>query len=324
MPESLASTITGQLLVHLKPLEARRRSMLRMNRWIHAAGGTLALAVFGALVTIGVSSQVAIVVGTAILIATLLAAYGRQTPLKDEAKRLYLQAVAEAMGLEYSEPPQWTDIDGFREHHLLGSWDRTIFRDGLAGQQENMAFRLVHAHLEDTRASGVIDNEYATHFQGVLIEVDLPRAHATDILILRDEGWFNGLSKPARGNWQRVGLGDTTFENAFEVFARDQVEARVFLSPPVMEQLLHLEEVWHGRKLRAALVGPRMQIAVEAGGLMRFSSLDQSFLDPVRAGDFVREVLAVRELVALTAGSLARLQGPAPTSDAASNPSPGR
>lgn len=322
MPETLASTITERLLARLEPLESRRRSMLRMNRRIYAAGVTLALAIWGALVATGVSSQVALFLSGTVAMATLIAAYARQTPLKDEAKQLYLRAVCEAMGIDYSEPPEWTDIDVFRENHLLGSWDRTIFRDGLSGRQDNLAWRLVHAHLEDKRVSGVIDNEYVTHFQGVLIEVDLPLAHATDILILRDEGWFNGLSKPERGNWQRVGLGDTNFEYTFEIFARDQVEARVFLTPPVMEKLLQLEAAWRGKKLRAALVGPHMQIAVEAGGLMRFASLDQSFLEPARAEDFVREILSVQELVSLTAGSLARTQRTLPISNGESRPGP--
>lgn len=294
MDETRINAIAETLAPALAPVEERRARVARSNQYVYM-GGVLAalplifLAVLNASVPFAIGAAIIAAIGFGI-------SQWRAHGVKKDARQLFLSEISRAMDVVHEDVPGWSDAALFQRHHLLGNWDRQRFSDGLVGRYHEMDWKLFHAHLERRSTDNKGRTRYTTVFNGILIKVDLTRAHDTDVLILRDQGWFNGL-RGLGGDWKRAGLGEGRFERAFEVYTKDQVEARVLLTPPVMEGLLDLEEAWHGKKLRAAFVGQQLLIAVGSGRILQMKDFDRSFMDSSRITDFVREIRSIEELI---------------------------
>ena len=79
-----------------------------------------------------------------------------------------------------------------------------------------------------------------TTFSGIAVLIDLPRPAGSPVALKIDKGSvFNWLNSLGTG-YERIALVDPVFEKIFEVYGKDQVEARSILSPDVMELFLRL------------------------------------------------------------------------------------
>jgi hypothetical protein len=79
-----------------------------------------------------------------------------------------------------------------------------------------------------------------TAFSGIAVLIDLPRPIGSPVALKIDKGsvlnWLDSLGT----GYERIALVDPVFEKIFEVYGKDQVEARSILSPDVMELFLRL------------------------------------------------------------------------------------
>ena len=73
---------------------------------------------------------------------------------------------------------------------------------------------------------------------------------------------------------QRAKMVHPDFEEAFDVWTTDQVEARYLIHPAYCERLIALEQRFHGQKLRALFRAGRILVAVETDPLFESGSLD--------------------------------------------------
>jgi len=153
------------------------------------------------------------------------------------------------------------DLQKLREFRILPEYDSAQADDEIAGTYHGMPLRVVEARLQ--RRSG--DNTQ-TVFDGLLIELTLPRALSGTTAVLADEGVLGNL----KGRWrsgalQPVRLEDPRFEQRFEVYSDDQVEARALLTPAFMERFNALA-AGSGFALPGALAeGNRLVVALPKG-----------------------------------------------------------
>lgn len=110
-------------------------------------------------------------------------------------------------------------------------------------------------------------------FKGLVISLHLPLPLRGRTLVLRESGMAGNLSRRLGHELARVRLEDPQFERAFEVFGQDQIDARVALTPAMMERLTFLEQQ-HGGKLQccfhpagfhAFIATPRDYFEVQSG-----------------------------------------------------------
>jgi hypothetical protein len=287
----------------LRALEPRRRKVVRDSRIVT---GVSIAGIAGTV--IGFFSQggePAPFVFIAFLIGGARTVVNRMIsgPLRKDAKHLVIAALAAERSLSFDPDPEEPATEPFRRHRLVPAYDRAKYEDGLSGSFEGARWKLREAHLQSKSTDSKGRARYSTVFRGQLIAIDLPRAHATDVLIQRDRGIFNRFSNPAEG-WQRIGLGDGRFERAFEVFARDQVEARTLLTPTLMEELIDLENAWGKAKLRAILIGDTLLIALSGGNMFEIGSLSMPLDDASRIESSAREIEALEHLIATFSGPL--------------------
>ena len=207
---------------------------------------------------------------------------------KEAASHLLLESVCGYLKLSFSPGVGDFDYQRFREAGVVPSYDRKYLEDRLQGEHEGIAFDLIEARLQQRRTTtdskGRTRTTYVTVFNGLLIDAASPRAFQGRTVVTSDGGWIGNLFGGIGRKGERVTLESPEFERHFEVYASDQVEARVLLTTTMLERLVELRTRL-GDTPRLAFVNGRLLIAVprkgdqfEAGGL--FSSLtDRKHID---------------------------------------------
>jgi hypothetical protein len=182
--------------------------------------------------------------------------------LSNEYARLYKARVLPRLAAEFGDmawrPAVAPDMDALRSERLFREFDSVTADDQLWGKHRGLETQITEVKL--TKGSG--DNE-KTVFDGLLVEIDLPKRLSGVTAVVADEGALGNFRDRMLGNGrQRVGLEDPVFERVYEVYGSDQVEARALLHPAFMERMLALgQRPDFGRPLALA-VGNQLTIAL--------------------------------------------------------------
>jgi hypothetical protein len=186
-------------------------------------------------------------------------AFGR---LQREYERLYksrvLPALAARVGQLTYKPASAGDVEQLRAARILPECDSVHADDEIAGTHRGLGIRIIEARLR--RRSG---DDTRTVFDGLLIEIMLPRHLTGTTAVLTDEGVFGNLKTRWRtASMEPVRLEHQEFERRFEVYSDDQIEARALLTPAFMERFTALASS-SGFSLPGALAeGNRLVVAL--------------------------------------------------------------
>lgn len=190
-------------------------------------------------------------------------------------------AIAQSLGISYEHDVEpGAEWDAARCYHLVPSCDRSSFEDRWFGNLEGHAFDLYEAHLEERRGSGK-NRRWVTVFRGAVIAMGFGRNfHSTTLLQRKGKHkkWFGfgGRADHVTFDGHRLDYVDQVhpaFEDVFEVYSDDQVEARVLIHPSYVEHLLALESAFDGDAVRALFSRGEVTIVVESGNLFESGSM---------------------------------------------------
>jgi hypothetical protein len=183
--------------------------------------------------------------------------------LDREYQRLYkdrvLPLLARRFGdLTYRQASQ-DDVHKLRAHRILPEFDSLHAEDEIAGTHRGLPLSIVEARL--TKQSG---DSSSTTFDGLLVQLTLPRSLTGTTAVLTDEGAIGNFKARWRsGAMDRVRLEDPRFEGRFEVYSDDQIEARALLTPAFMERFMALATTGGAYSLPGALAeGNRLVVAL--------------------------------------------------------------
>lgn len=237
-------------------------------------------------------------------------AYQPLAAVGTNAKSQSLNSIAEAIGCTYELSAFEKDgLPHFQELRLLPSCDRADYQDCFRGTHKGCAFAFYEGHLE-TRHQTKNGTSWRTIFRGQLIRIAFPKKFQGTTVVRRDAGLFNFMQRWAT-ELQRVGLGDSRLEKAFEVYSNDQVEARYLIHPVFMERLLTLETQFKGKRLRCAFIEGDLLIAVEGGDKFEIGSMFSKLDDIERARVIVKDITEIMHVIDAV---LTAEQGALPTS----------
>lgn len=190
-------------------------------------------------------------------------------------------AIARDLGIEYDpEVEPGMEFAQSKSYGLVPKYDRDAFEDRWYGELDGNAFNLYEAHLEERRGSGK-NRRWVTVFRGAIISLPFGREFRSTTLLQRKgkhDKWF-GLGsvkdeiKLDGHRMQYVDQVHPEFEDVFEVFSDDQVEARVLIHPSYIEHLIALEKSFQGKSIRALFVDQQMIIVVESKDMFESGSI---------------------------------------------------
>lgn len=295
--EAFPQLYAGRIEPILKAREVDRLVALR-SFWTRGALGTVVSLGLGALARglAGAELAEALLVSGVGLAVTGTLAYAPLAAVREAAKRQSLSAIADAIGCTYRL--DGFDPDGladFKSWSLLPGYDRISCRDRFAGRHHGCAFAFFDTHLQKQVGSGK-NRRWKTVFNGQLVCIDFPKPFKGTTVIREDAGPFNFLEQWSC-NLQRVGLGDSRLEKAFEVYASDQVEARVLIHPVFMERLLELEALFRGQHLRGAFHEGHLLLAIEGGDKFELGSMFFTLLDEPRVRAILADIACIVRVV---------------------------
>jgi hypothetical protein len=263
-------------------------------RCIVGGAGSVALAAF--VFAMWQDAWNALIAGGVAFAAAHWYAYRPLQEVATAMKSGSLSAIANAIGCRFDlgafEPEA---LPRFSELQLLPSCDRSTFQDCFAGEHHACAFTFYEGHLE-TRVQTKNGSRWHTVFRGQLIRIAFPKKFHGTTIIRRDAGIFNVLQRWST-SLQRVGLGDSRLEKAFEVYSNDQVEARYLIHPVFMERLIALETQFKGKRLRGAFVDGDLLIAIEGGDKFEIGSMFSRLDDIERARVIVKDVAEIMRVI---------------------------
>ena len=208
--------------------------------------------------------------GPGVSISALLGAAGgvlllfdRLLPVGGKVDRCALLAVlCERFGLSYRGEVQnlkrAIEAEGFRREGLMHALGSVDYEDAI--EDETGDLRMVEAVVESALPPELRLDPRRQHF--LLIETGAPAHDDFTLRVLRDEGPLARFFQGLKSGEARVRLEDPLFEQVFEVFGSDQLEARRFLEPQVMTLLLERHADLGLRAFGFGLVGGRLRIAL--------------------------------------------------------------
>ncbi|MBI1188834.1 MAG: DUF3137 domain-containing protein [Alphaproteobacteria bacterium] len=250
-----------------------------------AAAGLLAAAIFQT------TDAGLFVAGAGVVVAGIFA-WSKVAAVKAEVKAASCSAVAESIGVTFTlKDFQPVAFPRFRSLDLLPGHDRSKFEDWFTGAYQGASFDLYEAHLERRSRDSKGRTSWTTVFRGQVVRMQFPRRFLGVTVVRRDMGFFNVFG--GGKGLDRVGLEDSRFEKAFEVWGTDQVEARYLLHPILMERLLALEAAFAGKKLRCAFEQGEMLIAVEGGNLFEAGDMFKPLANSAWARKLVDEIAMI-------------------------------
>lgn len=206
-------------------------------------------------------------------------AHAARKPVIDAIKTRINCKVAETLGLGfaiYGEPG--SEFERACAYELLPSFDRRSIEDFWTGDIPTGPFTLYEAHLEERRGSGK-NRHWVTTFRGAVISLRFANPFHGITLVERDGERFKffGLrdSITVEGlKLERVRMVDPRFEDSFEIWSNDAVEARYLVHPAYVERLIEIEQRFEGENVRALFHGGDLIIAVDSETLFESGSLD--------------------------------------------------
>lgn len=129
--------------------------------------------------------------------------------------------------------------------------------DLVRGSYQDVALEFFESQL----VSGSGKNR-RTVFRGMFITLSMNKNFHGHTIVKRDLGKLGNFFGDKFSKLDNVKLEDPVFEEQFEVYSSDQVEARYLLTPAFMERLLHLESVIGGVKKNSKKAKRRSGIQV--------------------------------------------------------------
>ncbi len=137
-------------------------------------------------------------------------------------------------------PSQLPELGEYQEYGILPDYDRGHFDDSFKGRYKDVPFVLREVVLEESDGHKDNKKQYKTVFDGILVEFSIPKRFSGTTVISQDKGFFANRLTSFMSKLSRVKLEDVDFEQHFEVYSSDQVEARYLLNTAAMERFLSL------------------------------------------------------------------------------------
>lgn len=150
-------------------------------------------------------------------------------------QRVLPQLASEVGNLTYREASR-ERVARFAAERILPDHDSLQADDEIAGTHDGLPIEIIEVRLRKR-----VNKKTRVVFDGLLVAVTLPRSLTNTTVVMTDRGlwekfkagWCGAAMEPVR-------LEHLTFEQRYEVYSTDQVEARALLTPAFMERFVAL------------------------------------------------------------------------------------
>ena len=151
-------------------------------------------------------------------------------------KERVLPQLAAGVGNLTYRPASKDRVTRLGAERVLPDYDVLQADDEIAGTYDGMPLEIIEVRLRQRR-----NKKSRVVFDGLLIGIALPRGLTGTTVVMPDRGlWENFKTRWRGGPLEPVRLEHLEFEQRYEVYSTDQIEARALLTPAFMERFMAL------------------------------------------------------------------------------------
>ncbi len=276
--DTLMTGELGQWLESQVSVREAAKAKTGNRRWI----------VVGAVLCAGVFALIALPVNIVTLmwicgIVGVLGFAWSEHPKKMAIKRVkdgINTAIAQSLGFTYEQKCEAGEAFVLAKFcRLVPSHDRARFEDKWSGNFGDVPFSLHEATLSERRGSGK-NKRWVTVFRGLIMSVGYNRRFHGTTLLVRDNAhrsFFGGKKDHIKVNDTHLDYAvmvHPDFEDAFDIYTSDQVEARDLIDPVYVERLIALERAYKGKDIGTIFHEGSLIVAVKTGDMFESGSIE--------------------------------------------------
>ena len=162
-------------------------------------------------------------------------------------------------GFSYEQGKGLT-ISEMEESHIFPPADEYDADDCFSGVWQGVPLKISEQILKTVQHEKN-KTEKKIVFQGIGVSFEMDKKFKGQTVVLKDSGFFNRF-KGFKG-FERVTLEDPVFENLFEVYGTNQVEARFLLTPIFMERIVKLKDLYKGKSIQLYFSDNKVLLAID-------------------------------------------------------------
>ena len=306
-PEAGPGELEARLRPALKSLDAERQTQKSefLFRIAVSVLGMAALCVLSGLVMVGMFGTTLQSVDFWAHVVPLMLAFAGFAYWTNKPHQQYVSAyksrvlpvVAESLGrFSYDETGRISE-DRLLGSTLLPNHDKYTSEDRFKGSYKGVDVDLAEVKLTKKKGTGK-NRRNVTVFKGLFALLETHKTFSGKTVVKRDAGAVANWLGETFGGMERVALEDPVFEEHFEVYATDQVEARYLLTPAFMERLTALAKDMGGGRLQAAFYEDKLFVMVpNRGNLFEPPSIFKSVVQHTGVTRIARELGDVLSMI---------------------------
>ncbi len=135
-------------------------------------------------------------------------------------------------------------LDILKSSKIIPSHDKVKSEDHFSGTYKDVNIEFCEMKMTETRGSGK-NRRTVTTFKGLGILMDMKgKRFYGHTIVDRNRGKLSEWFKQKQHKLKRANLVDPRFEDIFDVYTNDQVEARYLVDPFIMERLVDLHDTF--------------------------------------------------------------------------------
>lgn len=165
------------------------------------------------------------------------------------AKTILVKRVCKLLGFTYHWYPKKTYTRWLHTIGLLPDHETYHAEDEVSGTVDGIGFIFqeveLKAYVIRPGYKGIPERRLETIFQGLIGMIDFHKRFSSTTVAVPNQGFWDKVAGPKLPG-QRARLESPRFEERYDVFTTDQVEARYLLTPAFLERLMKLDAFFKG------------------------------------------------------------------------------
>ena len=177
---------------------------------------------------------------------------------KGSVKKTIFPPIFKFFGENFDYSPEaLMGMEPLKSSEILPDYNRSILSDSIQGSHYDVTLDILWAHLKNDH-----DEIETNVFKGMFIFLGMNKWFYGKTIVKRDRGLLmNWANKPSEG-LEKVNLEDPRFEEDFEVYSSNQIEARYLLTPSFMERLQGLSDLFGGADIQASFYNQNLLLMI--------------------------------------------------------------
>ncbi len=196
------------------------------------------------------------------------------------------------------------DAGSYDNFLIMPNYDLNISstEDLVSGNYNNVNFVLEELHLKLKVQNSKGGSHKKTVFKGLVMKLKFNKNFSGRTILKRDLGRLHNFGYKYelanKHNLQKVELEDVQFENVFEVYSSNQIEARYLLTTSFMERLKGLADFFKTKKIEASFYENNLLIAFDKSrNLFEITSIFREINIAKEINELLLEVQLVMDLI---------------------------